>query len=138
MQLTPSSKAGVALDSSYGLQCLEMFLATSDLTPTYYDVIVFNFGLHDIDYLEKYPEVCCLLQDFFVLSFEIKRDFVLRRKSVEKIVSKNLKNFFHCFPAFSSYFMFCKAKISFSSFSPLRLLSFTKVKVVELNKNNRT
>ncbi|XP_065651420.1 uncharacterized protein LOC100209737 isoform X2 [Hydra vulgaris] len=56
VQLTPSSKAGVALDSAYGLQCLDMFLATSDLIPTYYDVIIFNFGLHDIDYLEKYPE----------------------------------------------------------------------------------
>ena len=57
VQLAPYSKAGVALDSSYALQCLHMFLTTIDLTPTHYDVVVFNFGLHDIDYLEKYPEV---------------------------------------------------------------------------------
>lgn len=57
VQLSPSSKAGVALDSRYGLQCLSMILSTINLLPTYYDVILFNFGLHDIDYLDKYPEV---------------------------------------------------------------------------------
>ena len=57
VQLAPTSKAGVALDSSYAVNCLDMFLSTKSLNPTHYDVILFNFGLHDIDYLKRYPEV---------------------------------------------------------------------------------
>ena len=60
IQLSPSSKGGVALDSLYGEQCIEMFLSTTDFTPTTYDVIVFNFGLHDIDVLQRFPEVIIL------------------------------------------------------------------------------
>ena len=60
VQLAPSSKAGAAMDSAYGRQCLDYFLSTISLRPTQYDVILFNFGLHDIDYLDKYPEVCIL------------------------------------------------------------------------------
>ncbi|XP_057309181.1 uncharacterized protein LOC130647365 [Hydractinia symbiolongicarpus] len=56
VQLAPASKAGVALDTTYGVRCLSMFLTTSSLIPTHYDVVVLNYGLHDIDYLEKYPE----------------------------------------------------------------------------------
>lgn len=47
---------GGALDSKYGLQCLDMFLQTSMLEPTTYDVIIFNFGMHDINFSGKYPE----------------------------------------------------------------------------------
>ena len=57
VQLAPMSKAGVALDSAYAVDCLDMFLSTKTLQPTRYDVILFNFGLHDIDYLKIYPEV---------------------------------------------------------------------------------
>ena len=57
VQLAPMSKAGVALDSTYAVDCLDMFLSTKTLQPTRYDVILFNFGLHDIDYLKIYPEV---------------------------------------------------------------------------------
>ena len=49
---------GGAKDSNYGLQCLHLFLQTAMLEPTRYDVIIFNFGMHDINYsgnwLEEY------------------------------------------------------------------------------------
>jgi len=41
---------GGAKDSKYGLQCLRLFLQTAMLEPTRYDVIIFNFGMHDINY----------------------------------------------------------------------------------------
>ena len=47
---------GGALDSKYGLQCLQFLLSTSNLDPVRYDVIVFNFGLHDVDYGGSSPE----------------------------------------------------------------------------------
>ena len=42
---------GGARDSRYGLHCLPMFLRTTSGNSTFYDVIFFNFGLHDITYL---------------------------------------------------------------------------------------
>lgn len=56
VQIAPFSKSGVALDSSYALQCLPLLLSTSNLTPTRFDAIIFNFGLHDINYLNIFPE----------------------------------------------------------------------------------
>ena len=47
---------GGALDSKYGLKCLQMFLLTAMLEPTSYDVIIFNFGIHDINYMDVWPE----------------------------------------------------------------------------------
>ena len=47
---------GGALDSKYGLRCLKLFLLTAMLEPTSYDVIIFNFGMHDINYNSKLPE----------------------------------------------------------------------------------
>ena len=47
---------GGALDSKYGLKCLQMFLSTVMLEPTSYDVIIFNFGLHDLNFNGKWPE----------------------------------------------------------------------------------
>ena len=49
---------GGALDSKYGLQCLRIFLQTVMLEPTKYDVIIFNFGMHDINgcWPEEYVE----------------------------------------------------------------------------------
>ena len=47
---------GGALDSKYGVQCLELFLSTVMLEPTRYDVIIFNFGMHDIEYNGLLPE----------------------------------------------------------------------------------
>jgi len=47
---------GGAKDSKYGLQCLRLFLQTAMLHPTKYDVIIFNFGMHDINYSGKHPE----------------------------------------------------------------------------------
>ena len=47
---------GGALDSKYGLKCLHMFLSTVMLEPTSYDVITFNFGMHDINYNDSRPE----------------------------------------------------------------------------------
>ncbi|XP_068707870.1 uncharacterized protein [Montipora foliosa] len=47
---------GGALDSKYGLQCLDLFLSTVMLEPTNCDVIVFNFGLHDLNFNGKLPE----------------------------------------------------------------------------------
>ena len=64
------------MDSAYGRQCLDYFLSTISLRPTQYDVVLFNFGLHDIDYLDKYPEVCylVLVLFFFVLFFYFEED----------------------------------------------------------------
>ena len=47
---------GGAKDSKYGLQCLRLFLQTAMLEPIRYDVIIFNFGMHDINYSGKCPE----------------------------------------------------------------------------------
>ena len=47
---------GGAKDSKYGLQCLRLFLQTAMLEPTRYDVIIFNFGIHDINYSGHWPE----------------------------------------------------------------------------------
>ncbi|XP_068745192.1 uncharacterized protein [Montipora capricornis] len=47
---------GGALDCKYGLQCLHLFLLTAMLEPTTYDVIIFNFGLHDINLDGQWPE----------------------------------------------------------------------------------
>ena len=49
-------KDGGALDSKYGRQCLSLFLMTVMMEPTTYDVIIFNFGLHDVNYSGKWPE----------------------------------------------------------------------------------
>ena len=57
VQVSPFSKGGCALDSSYGLKCIQLILSTTNLTPTRFDAIVFNFGMHDIDYSGKFPEV---------------------------------------------------------------------------------
>ncbi|XP_066929709.1 myb-like protein V [Clytia hemisphaerica] len=73
VQLAPSSKAGAAMDSSYGRQCLDYFLSTISLRPTQYDVILFNFGLHDIDYLDKYPEEASNITDYVNNLEDIKR-----------------------------------------------------------------
>ena len=34
-----------------------MMLHTTALEPTSYDAVVFNFGMHDIDYSKLFPEV---------------------------------------------------------------------------------
>ena len=47
---------GGALDSKYGFQCLQLFLLTALLEPTTYDVIIFNFGIHDVNYCGNWPE----------------------------------------------------------------------------------
>ncbi|KAJ7392500.1 hypothetical protein OS493_012169 [Desmophyllum pertusum] len=47
---------GGALDSKHGLQCLRIFLQTVMLEPTEYDVIIFNFGLHDVNCCGNWPE----------------------------------------------------------------------------------
>ncbi|EDO47604.1 predicted protein [Nematostella vectensis] len=47
---------GGALDSSHGLDCLDISLSSSLGLPVVYDVIVFNFGLHDIDCSGDMPE----------------------------------------------------------------------------------
>lgn len=39
---------GGAGDTSYGLQCLPNFLVTQRQTPVAWDVILFNFGLHNL------------------------------------------------------------------------------------------
>ena len=57
VQHAPWDRAyGGAKDSKYGLQCLCLFLQTAMLEPTRHDVIIFNFGLHDINYNGNYSE----------------------------------------------------------------------------------
>ena len=55
---------GGALDSKYGLQCLQLFLFTTMLETTSYDIIIFNFGIHDIDYSGKWPEEYTALTEY--------------------------------------------------------------------------
>lgn len=57
VQHAPFAKGSGAVDSRYGLQCLSMMLHTTALEPTSYDAVVFNFGMHDIDYSKLFPEV---------------------------------------------------------------------------------
>ena len=57
MQHAPwDERNGGALDTKYGLECLSLFLSTTVLEPTKYDAIVFNFGLHDVEYNDALPE----------------------------------------------------------------------------------
>lgn len=49
------TRDGGAQDSNYGLQCLRLFLQTAMLEPTRYDVIIFNFGFHDITCNDSWP-----------------------------------------------------------------------------------
>ena len=56
VQHAPWGQYGGAMDSKYGLQCLRIFLQTVMLEPTEYDVIVFNFGLHDVNCCGNWPE----------------------------------------------------------------------------------
>ena len=55
-------KDGGALDSKYGLQCLRLFLLTTMLETTSYDIIIFNFGMHDIN--NKSPEEYTVPTDY--------------------------------------------------------------------------
>ena len=57
VQHAPFSKGSGAMDSRYGFHCLPMMLRTTDLEETRYDAVVFNFGLHDINYSGRFPEV---------------------------------------------------------------------------------
>jgi len=56
VQVAPFSKGGAALDSRYGLECMKFLLSTTNLSPTRYDAVVFNFGMHDIDFSNLFPE----------------------------------------------------------------------------------
>ena len=45
-----------------------MMLHTTALEPTSYDAVVFNFGMHDIDYSKLFPEVSkCFFLSFLCL-----------------------------------------------------------------------
>ena len=61
VQHAPFSSGSGAMDSRYGLQCLPMMLRTTDLERTHYDAVVFNFGLHDVNYSGRFPEVTKLI-----------------------------------------------------------------------------
>lgn len=51
------TRDGGALDTKYGLQCISLFLSTAAGVNTHYDAVVFNFGLHDVQYCPgKYDE----------------------------------------------------------------------------------
>ena len=67
VQHAPFAKASGAVDSRYGLKCLSMMLRTTALEPTSYDAIVFNFGMHDIDYSKLFPEVSTGMIVFYFL-----------------------------------------------------------------------
>ena len=53
------SHFGGARDTRYALHCLPIFLRSTSGNSTYYDLIIFNFGLHDIAYLydEKFLHI---------------------------------------------------------------------------------
>ena len=57
VQHAPFAKGSGAVDSRYGVHCLSMMLRTTALERTNYDAIVFNFGMHDINYSKMFPEV---------------------------------------------------------------------------------
>ena len=54
VQHAPSAGGGGADDTPYGLQCivhpLESFIRTARYEPAHFDLITFNFGLHDMEY----------------------------------------------------------------------------------------
>ena len=56
VQHAPFSGDGGALDTKYALQCLHLWLVTSQLNTTHYDAIIINSGLHDANYSGRYPE----------------------------------------------------------------------------------
>ncbi|XP_022809635.1 uncharacterized protein LOC111346630 [Stylophora pistillata] len=64
VQHAPFAKGSGAVDSRYGLQCLSMMLSTTSLEPTHYDAVVFNFGMHDIDYSKLFPEEFVPIEDY--------------------------------------------------------------------------
>ncbi|XP_068705268.1 uncharacterized protein [Montipora foliosa] len=64
VQHAPFAKGSGAVDSRYGVKCLSMILATTALEPTNYDAIVFNFGMHDIDYSKVFPEEFVPLEEY--------------------------------------------------------------------------
>ncbi|KAK3723794.1 hypothetical protein QZH41_007103 [Actinostola sp. cb2023] len=47
---------GGALDTKYAIKCLRLFLTSNLLEQVFYDVIVFNFGLHDANFNFDSPE----------------------------------------------------------------------------------
>ncbi|KAK3723834.1 hypothetical protein QZH41_019516, partial [Actinostola sp. cb2023] len=48
--------ANGAADTKYAIKCLHIFLTNNLLEQVFYDVIVFNFGLHDANYDFQWPE----------------------------------------------------------------------------------
>ena len=52
-----------------------MMLSTTSLEPTHYDAVVFNFGMHDIDYSKLFPEVC---RYYFIQLFLCSFRFILQ------------------------------------------------------------
>ena len=88
VQHAPFAKGSGAVDSRYGLQCLSMMLSTTSLEPTHYDAVVFNFGMHDIDYSKLFPEVC---RYYFIQLFLCSFRFILQIFfSLMKLSSNNL------------------------------------------------
>ena len=70
VQVAPFSKGGAALDSRYGLECIKFLLSTTNLSPTRYDAVIFNFGMHDIDFSNLFPEVIAAVSfSLAVISF---------------------------------------------------------------------
>jgi hypothetical protein len=47
---------GGALDTKYAVKCLKLFLVSNLLEEINYDVIIFNFGLHDVNFDNHAPE----------------------------------------------------------------------------------
>lgn len=55
---------GGALDTKHGVQCLDILMTSSRYQHVTYDVIVFNFGLHDVDCLRNRPEEFTSLEQY--------------------------------------------------------------------------
>lgn len=64
VQHAPYSGDGGALDTKYALQCLDLWLVTSQMAVTHYDAIIINSGLHDANYSGRYPEEFTPMDDY--------------------------------------------------------------------------
>ena len=71
------TRDGGALDSKYGLQCVPLFLKSATLEPVDYDVIIFNFGMHDVGYSSRFPEEYVPSHDYSV-NLRVLKQMLLR------------------------------------------------------------
>ncbi|XP_031552918.1 uncharacterized protein LOC116290077 [Actinia tenebrosa] len=76
VQHAPFARGSGAMDSRHGLKCLPLFLKTTAMEPTSYDAILFNFGMHDIDYSKRFPEEHVPFEEYKDNLLKLKESFL--------------------------------------------------------------